>query len=151
MILGLRPGKPENAPAIGLSDSLWGFAQLCWDGDMKLRPKITEVVKHLETAAANWDGPMPPSVGVENPSSVSYGGKGSTEHWSMRLPPPPQNSPPNGRAGRVPQLSSEPVRSLTPPLNLANVAPDSQRRPDQTLISRLDRVCFSASGASPPC
>ena len=59
VVQGLRPAKPGNAIAIRFSDPLWGFVQRCWDGDMKLRPKVAEVVTHLEKAAVNWDGPMP--------------------------------------------------------------------------------------------
>ena len=65
VVRGLRPAKPENASAIGLSDSLWDFVQRCWDNNRERRPKVVEVVEHLEKAAANWDGLMPPSVPVE--------------------------------------------------------------------------------------
>jgi hypothetical protein len=66
VVQGRRPGKPENASAIGLSDPLWSFTERCWDGDMKLRPKIVEVVTHLRATAAKWDGLMPPCVQAEN-------------------------------------------------------------------------------------
>ena len=62
---------PENASSIGFSDSLWDFVQRCWDDDMELRPKVAEVVTHLEGAAANWDGLMPPCVQVVNVVSGS--------------------------------------------------------------------------------
>ena len=54
VVQGVRPTKPENASAIGFSDSLWSFVQRCWDGEMKLRPKIAEVVSQLGRAAADW-------------------------------------------------------------------------------------------------
>ena len=64
--MGKRPDKPANAAAIGFSNSLRNFVQRCWDGDMNMRPKVTEVVTYLEKAAAKWDGfseePMPVSV-----------------------------------------------------------------------------------------
>ena len=44
---------------------LWDFVQRCWDDNRERRPKVAEVVEHLEKAAANWDGLMPPSVPVE--------------------------------------------------------------------------------------
>jgi len=66
VIQGVRPSKPENASAIGFSDSLWRFVQRCWDGDAKLRPKAARVVKHLNKAAADWNGLMPPCVQAEN-------------------------------------------------------------------------------------
>jgi len=61
---GVRPTKPKNASAIGFSDSLWSFVERCWDGKMKLRPKIVEVVSQLKRAAADWDGVMPPCASV---------------------------------------------------------------------------------------
>ena len=71
VVRGVRPTKPENASAIGFSDSLWRFIQRCWDGDMKLRPKVAEVVARLETAAADWNTVMPPSTEAENVASGS--------------------------------------------------------------------------------
>jgi serine/threonine protein kinase len=72
---GKRPEKPVNASALGFSDSLWDFAQRCWDGDMKLRPKVWEVATCLENTAANWSGLMAPGVQaeyvVEDPMSDS--------------------------------------------------------------------------------
>ena len=64
-VQGVRPTKPENASAIGLSGSLWSFVQNCWNGEMGLRPKVTEVVSQLERAVADWDGVMPPCAQVE--------------------------------------------------------------------------------------
>ena len=61
----MRPPEPENASAIGFSDSLWNFVQRCWDGQMELRPKVAEVVSQLKRAAADWDGVMPPCAQVE--------------------------------------------------------------------------------------
>ena len=66
VVLGARPTRPENASAIGFSDSLWRFAQNCWDGDMKLRPKVGDVVVRLESAAGDWNRVMPPFVEVAN-------------------------------------------------------------------------------------
>ena len=63
VIRGVRPTKSDNAPVIGFSYSLWGSIQHCWAGDMKLRPKVGEVVTQLERAAADWDGVMSPSIG----------------------------------------------------------------------------------------
>jgi hypothetical protein len=62
VVQGERPAKPENASAIGFSDSLWNFVQCCWDGKMESRPEVAEVVSRLERAAVDWDGVMPPCV-----------------------------------------------------------------------------------------
>jgi len=61
VVEGLRPEKPENASDIGFFDPLWDHVQRCWDGDMNSRPQVAEVVTHLEKAAVDWDGVMPPS------------------------------------------------------------------------------------------
>ena len=65
VVEGKRPRKPKNASDLGFSDSLWDFAQRCWDGTLALRPKITEVVSQLGEAAASWNGVMAPHVPVE--------------------------------------------------------------------------------------
>lgn len=62
VVRGERPEKTENASEIGFSDSLWDFAQLCWDCDRKQRPKVAQVAERLREAAANWLDPMPPRV-----------------------------------------------------------------------------------------
>jgi len=71
VVRGVRPTKPENASAIGFSDSLWHFTQQCWHGKAKMRPKVGEVVTQLERAAADWGRVMPPFVEVENVVPVS--------------------------------------------------------------------------------
>ena len=58
---GVRPEKPGNAEAIGISDSLWKLVQECWKGDRMRRPRIQEVVAGVGDAAVNWDADMPPS------------------------------------------------------------------------------------------
>ena len=68
---GVRPAKPKNAPDIGFSDLLWSFVQCCWDGEMRLRPKVAEVVSQLGQAAADWDGVMPPCAQAESVASAS--------------------------------------------------------------------------------
>ena len=70
VVRGVRPPQPENASAIGFSDSLWSFVERCWDGNMELRPRIVEVVAQLGGAAADWDGVMPPCVQVESVASA---------------------------------------------------------------------------------
>ena len=62
VVNGVRPTKPQNAPAIGFSESLWDFVQLCWEGDRTRRPAAAEVVKHLYEVAANWRALMPAIV-----------------------------------------------------------------------------------------
>jgi len=66
VLQGRRPSQPENASAIGFSDSLWSFTERCWDGKIELRPEVEEVVTHLKEAVDNWDGLMPPHPRVED-------------------------------------------------------------------------------------
>jgi len=67
---GVRPEKPANAEAIGISNSLWKLLQRCWDGDKTQRPQIREVVARVGSAADDWHADMPPSVvdHLEDPS-----------------------------------------------------------------------------------
>lgn len=55
VVKGRRPEKPENAAAVGFSDSLWDFVQLCWHGDRTRRPKVARLVARLGEAAASWN------------------------------------------------------------------------------------------------
>ena len=71
VVQGVHPPKPENASAIGLSDILWRFIQRCWDGDIESRPKVSRVASHLEKAAAEWVGVMPPCAQIESTTSAS--------------------------------------------------------------------------------
>ena len=59
---GKRPARPEDASAIGLSDSIWNFIERCWHGNIGSRPEVAELVTHLENAALNWDRLMPPCI-----------------------------------------------------------------------------------------
>lgn len=60
-IEGLRIAKPNNALAIGFSETLWAFVNRCWDTDMRLRPNAVEVVKCLDEVKTSWNGrAMPP-------------------------------------------------------------------------------------------
>ena len=86
VLSGYRPDKPENAVAIGFSDSLWAFTERCWDGKMELRPEVGEVVEHIWEAVASWDGLMPPS-------SRADAAPGSEEAYSDLTEPSEFNVP----------------------------------------------------------
>ena len=43
---GERPPRPDNPSC---TDDLWALIQRCWDGDIRLRPKIHEVQKILSS------------------------------------------------------------------------------------------------------
>jgi len=86
VVEGVRPTKPENASTIGFSDSLWSFAQRCWDHEMGLRPRIAEVVSQLERAVTDWDGVMPPCAQAEGVASASLGpASDSAAHRKLQI------------------------------------------------------------------
>ena len=58
----------------------------------------------------------------------------------------PRNHQPNNDTGEISKPSSEPVPSPNPPmLDLAEIAAESQKRPDQDHIDRIDGVSSSVS------
>ena len=79
VVEGLRPKEPEDASAIGFSNSLWDFVQRCWSGNVKLRPQVADVVTCLRQAAEEWNGLMPPSALAESVSNLS-------EHSEFQAP-----------------------------------------------------------------
>ena len=128
MVSGVRPAKPENASAIGFSDSLWDFVERCWDGNMELRPKIREVVAELGRATVNWDGVMPPRVQAENVASVSKEPmSGSMQYCEFAIPILPRYCSLNNGTGAifgrpssiVPEGPTE-LQIISAPFNLPN-------------------------------
>lgn len=73
VVKGRQPEEPENASAIGFSDSLWDFVQLCWNGDRTQRPKVASLVAHLGEAATNWNELIPPCGPIEGVTRVTCG------------------------------------------------------------------------------
>ena len=89
LVQGRRPDKPEDALAIGLSDSLWTFVQRCWDGDRNSRPRVADVVTHLGMAAASWHGLMPPCDKTESSACISEESISCTmQHGESKTPIP---------------------------------------------------------------
>ena len=85
VLRGERPTKPENASAIGFSDSLWDFTQRCWDGKIELRPTAGVVVAHLGEAVAGWDGLMPPCSQMEDAASGPEETSGSKKYSELEI------------------------------------------------------------------
>ena len=74
IISGVRPGKPENAEAIGLSAALWKLVQECWSEERARRPTVHVIVDIVRDAAARWHVHVPPSSphsGGDRPPSQS--------------------------------------------------------------------------------
>ena len=112
VVQGLRPAKPENPPSIGFSDPLWGFVQDCWGGDMKLRPKVAEIVTRLEREATDWDGLMPPCAMAENIVLDSEGPVSDTQKYcELTVLTLPSIASPNGTGGTFPSASYAAPRS----------------------------------------
>ena len=130
VLRGKRPEKPENAPAIGFSDSMWRFTQRCWDGTIESRPEAGEVVAHLGEAAAKWDGLMPPSFQTDNVASCSEEETSDSEFGEFNISTLPLCCPPShGTDGLFLSSSSDfpesPVESETSsiPFNRQNLPP----------------------------
>ena len=83
---GLRPDKPEDAKAIGISDSLWELIQKCWLGDKTRRPQIQEVMAGVGNAADKWHTDMPPS-GAEHREEAVEEDSDELEHGKFSLFP----------------------------------------------------------------
>ena len=77
---GVRPDKPENAEAIGISDPLWELIRKCWDGEKMRRPGIQEVVAGVGNAAANWNKDMPPGGTEHREEPVSEEPSSDSKH-----------------------------------------------------------------------
>ena len=56
---GVRPGKPENAGAIGFGGGVWGLVEACWSEDRTQRPRTGEVRQRV-TVAASWSSTVAP-------------------------------------------------------------------------------------------
>lgn len=76
VLKGDRPERPNNAAAIGLSDSVWKIAEGCWREERAKRTTIQVVLEQLNEAVQHW---VPPSVLAadhsEAPSSLFTRGK----------------------------------------------------------------------------
>ena len=115
VVHGLRPDRPENALSIGFSDPLWDFVESCWGGDMKLRPKVSEVVTRLGKEAAEFDGLMPPSPPAENVAPVYEDPPADALELCeiLILGFLRHCSPRNGTGGIIPSYSNAPPESPT--------------------------------------
>lgn len=54
VVQGVRPERPPNAIAIGLSDSLWQIAEDCWREEFAKRSPIRVVLDQLNHITRNW-------------------------------------------------------------------------------------------------
>ena len=83
---GVRPPRPSNYKAIGLTDEIWDLVQACWDPDRGTRPLIKEVVERVGNAAASWRTLIPPSGRVSGePTSLQSNLRAVCEPGSIWL------------------------------------------------------------------
>ncbi|KAH9838754.1 kinase-like domain-containing protein [Rhodofomes roseus] len=50
ILLGVRPGRPTHAMALGLSDLVWDLIQRCWVPDRHMRPTADTILHELKAA-----------------------------------------------------------------------------------------------------
>lgn len=64
---GERPKKPENAEALGFSDTLWQMVRMCWNESPSARPAARELLHYLENDSNAWVPPpeYPISSGLD--------------------------------------------------------------------------------------
>ena len=61
VVNGERPGRPEGVKGLWFTDHLWRILCLCWEMDVRLRPRIEVVGECLEQVLNAWK-PLPPRV-----------------------------------------------------------------------------------------
>ena len=59
VMMGERPGKPDEAKSLGFSDSLWELVQSCWSEESSDRPTAQRLLDHLSDVSNTW---VPPKV-----------------------------------------------------------------------------------------
>jgi hypothetical protein len=52
--LGIRPERPPEATALGLSDDIWSMMEMCWQVEWHRRPRVLFVLQCLEEAARQF-------------------------------------------------------------------------------------------------
>ncbi|OCH86997.1 kinase-like protein [Obba rivulosa] len=50
ILSGVRPPRPTGAPAVDLTDDIWGMMEHCWQADPRERPRICDVLTYLAGA-----------------------------------------------------------------------------------------------------
>lgn len=50
-----RPRKPDNAPSLGITESIWMLLEQCWDWEPHYRPDSTHVLNVLREACRSRD------------------------------------------------------------------------------------------------
>ena len=58
VMTGERPGKPDDAKSLGLSEPLWVLVELCWSKESSERPTARRLLDHLSDVSHTWVPPM---------------------------------------------------------------------------------------------
>ena len=61
ILAGERPSRPTNWCTLGLSEYIWVLMEQCWDPDPNNRPRIADILVHLEAASRDWASQNPRS------------------------------------------------------------------------------------------
>ena len=161
---------------MGISDSLWGLIQRCWDGGITRRPRIQEVVKGVGSAAARWNIEMPPSASEQREDSyveeesdelahsestsfpVSFCGRaqvfcagGIFETYQSEDPPPvPSPDTPRPRNTPLSPNPNTPRPRNTPIKPVSRAAAGNSEENLEVVYSHLEQNSRSPPSAIPP-
>jgi hypothetical protein len=62
---GVRPERPTHAEVLGLTDTVWGLMEACWNQQWNERPAVSIVLSRLNEASRYWNPPSPTTVSVD--------------------------------------------------------------------------------------
>ncbi|KAF5345362.1 hypothetical protein D9758_008509 [Tetrapyrgos nigripes] len=73
ILLGIRPERPSDASALGLSDAVWNVIGMCWQ-DWRKRPRVLSVLQCLEEAFKDFIPPpfVPPAPKSLHPLPLHF-------------------------------------------------------------------------------
>lgn len=107
VLSGERPGKPESAAEMGITEPVWELLKGCWREDMKMRPEISEILTRLcEITGEKMtiDGVIEtggfPSVATGKSDSFD---SNFTFLTTFAAPPAPDNTPATGQGNSLDQ------------------------------------------------
>jgi hypothetical protein len=60
---GVRPERPTHAKILGLTDTVWGLTEACWNQQWNERPPVSAVLSRLNEASRYWNPPSPTTAG----------------------------------------------------------------------------------------
>lgn len=104
IVNGKRPGKPQDAEQLGLTEGVWKFIRRCWTENPNKRPAIEEVVRA-------WNGFVSEYVASRSDSSAT---RRTALRGNGRIPVPRTSRRRSQFAGSSAALATRPCK---PPLS----------------------------------